>query len=805
VVAQERILIIEDEVLVAESIRDNLVGLGYEVVAVLAYGEEAVKEAATLRPDLVLMDIRLAGEIDGVEAAEQIRASLGIPVIYLTAHAEDEMLQRASLTEPFGYLLKPFRREDLKSTIRMALYKHRVDQQLQEAQRFLQSAFDALSAHIAVLDESGTIVAVNASWRSFADDNGLTWADYGIGHNYLEVCESAAGYGLEGALEVAEGIRQIMGGQLGEFRLDYPCHGPKAGRWFTMRATRFLDTEPVRVVVAHEDITERRRDEEEIRKLSRAVEQSPSVVVITGVQGNIEYANPTFARVTGYAIEEALGRNPRFLKSGELPPEQYELLWKTILSGGEWRGEFCNRKKDGKVYWELASISPIRNADGVITHFLKVAEDITERKRSEAALEWEVTVNTVVAELASALLSLESLDEISDFVLEQAKYLTASQFGFVGYIEPETGYLVCPTLTKEIWDSCQVEDKGIVFREFSGLWGWVLDHRKPLLTNAPADDPRSSGTPIGHLPIRSFLAAPALVGDRLVGQVALANAQQDYTGRDLVLVSRMADLYAIALQRHWAEEALRQRTNELQARNEELDAFAHTVAHDLKNPLSIVVGFAESLEDTFSSMAEEELQEYLGIIAWSSRKMSNIVEELLLLAGVRDMEAEMEPLDMNSIVAEAQQRLAGMIAEYQAEIILPPAWPVVWGHAPWVEEVWVNYLSNALKYGGHPPIVELGFDWEAQANGANVQSGEPVVRNVRLWIRDNGPGLPPEEQSRLFVPFTKLAQVRAEGHGLGLSIVRRIVEKLGGQVGVRSSGVPGEGCEFSFTLRGMPE
>jgi signal transduction histidine kinase len=132
--------------------------------------------------------------------------------------------------------------------------------------------------------------------------------------------------------------------------------------------------------------------------------------------------------------------------------------------------------------------------------------------------------------------------------------------------------------------------------------------------------------------------------------------------------------------------------------------------------------------------------------------------------------------------------LAYEIERLQAEIILPVAWPMALGYGPWVEEVWVNYLGNALKYGGRPPRVELG---------ARVQPGSMV----RFWVRDNGPALTPEEQARLFTPFMRLDQVSAKGYGLGLSIARRIVEKLGGQVGVESE--VGKGSVFSFTLPGV--
>jgi len=129
------------------------------------------------------------------------------------------------------------------------------------------------------------------------------------------------------------------------------------------------------------DVTEIRQTEEQLRKLSRAVEQSPSTVMITDTEGVVEYVNPKFVKLTGYQPNEVVGKKPHILKSGETSDEEYATLWQTITSGHKWRGEFHNRKKNGELYWEAASISPIRNGEGKITHFLAVKEDITERKR----------------------------------------------------------------------------------------------------------------------------------------------------------------------------------------------------------------------------------------------------------------------------------------------------------------------------------------------------------------------------------------------------------------------------------------
>ena len=250
------------------------------------------------------------------------------------------------------------------------------------------------------------------------------------------------------------------------------------------------------------------------------------------------------------------------------------------------------------------------------------------------------------------------------------------------------------------------------------------------------------------------------------------------------VIDRVLFKHQLVEDKRRAEAALRQYATELEARNEELDAFARTVAHDLNNPLGMIIGYAETLAAYYTTMSDEDRLNCLHLIIRSARKVNNIIDELLLLAGLRTMEAQLTSLDMASIVAEAQQRLADVIADRKAEIVLPKDWPLALGYGPWIEEVWVNYLSNALKYGGQPPHLQLG--------------AEQLDRMVRFWIGDNGIGLTPEDQARLFTPFTRLDQARAKGHGLGLSIVRRIVEKLGGQVGVDSE--VGKGSVFSFTL-----
>lgn len=146
------------------------------------------------------------------------------------------------------------------------------------------------------------------------------------------------------------------------------------------------DGQPAGILGVVTDLTDQRQTEERLRQLSRAVEASSSVVVITDRSGLITYVNPKFTEVTGYRASEVLGQNPRILKSGEMPPDTYREMWDTVAAGREWRGEFHNRRKDGSSYWESASISAVHDEAGEITHFVAVKEDITARKLAERAL-----------------------------------------------------------------------------------------------------------------------------------------------------------------------------------------------------------------------------------------------------------------------------------------------------------------------------------------------------------------------------------------------------------------------------------
>ena len=516
-----------------------------------------------------------------------------------------------------------------------------------------------------------------------------------------------------------------------------------------------------------------------------------------GPEGDYLYVSPSCARITGYRADEFL-QDPGLLEKITHPDDRAMVARharEELGSGEVLPIDFRIITRSGKERWIGHICQPAYGTDGSWLGRRGSNRDITERKRAEETLIRRNRELALLNRTSRAFSSTLDLDQVLTTVLEEVRRLLDVVACSVWLIEPETKELICRHATGSRSETVL----GWRLMPGEGLAGWVAHSGESLIVPDTRTDERhfKGVDQRSGVELRSILNVPLRIKQDVIGVLQAVDTEVDrFKSTDLTLLELLAASASIAIDNARLVEALRQRTVELQAHNEALDAFAHTVAHDLKGPLGYMVGFAHVLEEDRAALPEEDLCRYLRMIAQSGRKMSNIIDELLLLASVRKIEeVGTGPLDMASIVAEAQGRLADLIKERQAEIVLAEAWPVALGYGPWVEEVWVNYLSNAIKHGGHPPRVELGATVTSPLAGG-TEGGE-----VRFWVRDNGPGLTPEEQARLFTPFTQLDQVRAKGHGLGLSIVRRIVEKLGGRVGVESQ--VGQGSVFTFTLPGL--
>ncbi len=345
------------------------------------------------------------------------------------------------------------------------------EKSLSESHQFLKSIFNTLHISIAILDENGMIVQLNDSWKRQKAGCYLLGPDCRVGMNYFELCnEAVKGVHGDGALaQAATIIETLIEETMLAKSLDVSREVKIGDGYFRVTPRLFEWPETYRTILAFEDITLRKQSEEKIRKLSMAVEQSPAAVIITDSEGVIEYVNQKFVDLTQYSLEEAVGQTPRFLKSGFHGADYYSNLWRTIKSGMEWRGEFRNKRKNGELYWESASITPIVGDEGLITHFVALKEDIGIKKSIEEELKkskLEADEARVAAEDASTAKSrflanmsheirtpMNSIIGFTDMLSSTA--LNEEQQELLEYVKTSSGALL--SLINDILDLSKIE------------------------------------------------------------------------------------------------------------------------------------------------------------------------------------------------------------------------------------------------------------------------------------------------------------------------------------------------------------
>ncbi len=300
-------------------------------------------------------------------------------------------------------------------------------------------------------------------------------------------------------------------------------------------------------------LIEQRLVDRQVRQLSRAVESSPTSIVITDTLGDIEYVNPKFTQVTGYSAEEVLGKNPRILKSGNTPPEVHRELWATIVSGHEWHGELCNRKKNGDLYWEFASISPVADANGTVTHYIALKEDITERRRIQEQLKRQNEYLSVLHEFTLDLLNRRELNDLLQTVVDRAVVLLDAPYGEIMLVEDDELAVHAVTGNQPFLKDDRV-------RRSEGELAWqAFDTGKPAVLEDYASWPRHRKI-YDQTPMHAVIDFPVLAGDQCVGILAIGRSKPDYPftveqiesgilfARLVALVIDNANLYHSALQ-----------------------------------------------------------------------------------------------------------------------------------------------------------------------------------------------------------------------------------------------------------------
>lgn len=536
-----------------------------------------------------------------------------------------------------------------------------------------------------------------------------------------------------------------------------------------------------------------------ISSLARAVAQSPDGIAVLDWEGEILYVNPAWVDMHGYSADEIVGRRIQDLYPGAEMARHAEETVRRLARQDSYEVELHHVKRDGTPFnvWLITTL--LRDADGKPNGFVLTARDVTEWNQLKLALEQEKVRLEQQYRRQQALANIElAINEPNELAIVLDRIVhTATDF------LPSTG-----GASLLLWDSANdsytvsastVPDQPPSLasrrvRSQGGSTRLIIERQTPVIVNDIEQQSFEVNSILSEYGLRAYVGVPILAGGQTLGVLyALEKSPRAYSDNDIDFLSTLAARAGAAISKVRLYERLietngllQNQAADLAVRNADLDAFAHSVAHDLKNPLTSIMGYAEVLIDDYELLSDEERREFLGFIFQRGTKMRQIIDELLLMSQLRNREVHLVPVDMRGIVSEASSRVEEARRQERAILHIPATWPKVLGNAQWLEEVWTNYMSNAIKYGGSPPEVWLGAD--------ECEDGV-----IRFWVKDNGAGLTPEQQVQLFIPFTRLHSGVQEGHGLGLSIVRRIVEKCRGAVGVESQ--PGQGSTFWFTLR----
>jgi PAS domain S-box-containing protein len=380
---EARIMVVEDEGIIAEHIATSLRDMGFEVCGMVPTGAEALKLAEETCPDLIVMDVVLRGEMDGISAADAIRERFKIPIVYLTAYADDEILERARITEPFGYLIKPFRERELYSTIKMALSKHQLHMKLRESQEWWEVTLQSIGDAVIATDSEGRVIFMNPSAETLT---GFTKAD--AEHQPLGAvfdCTTEEGTSLAATFRP----RDVEQGRAVPQVSTCCVLTTRGGRRLDIEASiapiRNLQRQAIGAVLVFRDITDRKRSEERLRLLSEAVEQSSEGIAVLDLGGSAIFVNKAFASMHGYTRDELVGRHVSVFHIAEQMPA-VDAANQRMLATGQFSGEVWHTRKDGSVFPALMHNSVLKDREGKIVGLIGTLRDIADIKATEAAL-----------------------------------------------------------------------------------------------------------------------------------------------------------------------------------------------------------------------------------------------------------------------------------------------------------------------------------------------------------------------------------------------------------------------------------
>ncbi len=630
----------------------------------------------------------------------------------------------------------------LQSIIRDITERKNYQEKLAEAERLVRSTLDALSAHICVLDETGTILMVNQAWRNFAKANGIDPSRVAENADYLATCVAASGSFSDEAARFAEGIRAVLRGERHEFSLEYPCHSPSEKRWFLGKVTPFQTLSPARVVIAHENITARKRAEEKLAEqkdlLETVLSQAADAIVVCEAQGNLTLVNAAARRLAlGNLEEKAPDRDMITWGKGYYPNGRPVRLrdWplRKALRGETTVGaEARMMRPDGSYYDVLISAAPLRNAHQEIIGAVATYSDITERKLAENALRAsEAHLRAIANAIPDVLLVLDEEGRYIDILTSQPELL---------YTDPASlkGRLIRDVMPTEL-----AEHMLNVIRQ-------TLSTRQ---------------TQIAEYELRIAKAGKRFFEAR--------TAPVEASGMDkpvIVVVAR--DI----TQRKVAEERLRQAQ-----KMEAVGQLTGGVAHDFNNLLAIILGNLELLDEALTERPELRSLVQRSLVAVD--RGTTFIHRLLAFS--RRQPLQPKPIDLNQLVRGMTDLLRRTLGEtIQVHTVLAEDLAQTVIDSSQFENALLNLALNArdaMPNGGTLTLATANrwLDQDYVAAHPYAQPGTYVM----LAVSDTGEGMPPAVLEHAFEPFFTTKEF---GSGLGLSMVYGLVKQSGGHLNLDS-------------------
>lgn len=497
--------------------------------------------------------------------------------------------------------------------------------------------------------------------------------------------------------------------------------------------------------------------ESKTRKLTTAMDQTASAVVITDRDGHIDYVNEAFTHITGYTFQEVIGKNPRILKSTVKSPEEYRELWETITSGRDWRGHFYNRKKNGEMYWEKATISPIFNPQGNITHYIAVKEDITEQRRTEEALRKSET-------LLKASQKITKTGAWEWDVNEQTMYWTEETYRIHGMVPGAVKACSSEHIDQSL-AGYDVKDIPLISSSFQNCVdkGEAYDLELPYTTRQGES-----------------------IWIRTTAEPVIENGR----------VARVIGTFMDITQRKRFEQDLKQAKSAAEAANQAKSNHLANMSHEIRTPMNAIIGINHLL-------AQTELQplqfSYLKKVDQSARGLLDLINDILDFSKIEagQMQLESAVVDLRDVmeqvrtVVEEAAREKKLVLTIRMDEDVPR---LVRGDAVRLRQILINLMSNGVKF------TQKGSVSLHLQSGGSLEKGE---EKLIFSIRDTGIGMTPIQMKNLFKPFRQ-ADVSTTrqygGSGLGLSISRQLAEMMGGELLVKSEFDVGSHFLFNVTL-----